>query len=218
MIRLAAIERFGALPTPVRSSGTCATPRRMASRAERLSATSPVISMRPWNGRNPVTTWASSLWPLPATPAMPRISPAPTPGAGEPLGRGGGQAGGGLVHDEDVRAAVEHLQDLDPLLLPDGELPDLGARIHLQAETGRELGHLVVVLRQAQPEARPVAPQEGVLGDGLRGDQGEVLVDHAQTGGDRIARRPEADRAAVPAPPALAGPGEPGDDVHERAL
>src|SRR3989304_5260733 len=77
MIRLSAIERFGALPTPVRSSGTCATPRRMASRAERLSATSPVISMRPWNGRNPVTTWASSLWPLPATPPAPVAPGAP---------------------------------------------------------------------------------------------------------------------------------------------
>ena len=39
-----------------------------------------------------------------------------------------------LVHDQDPRAAVEHLEDLDPLLLADRQLPDLGARIDPQAE------------------------------------------------------------------------------------
>src|SRR5918994_5515664 len=41
--------------------------------------------------------------------------------------------GSRLVQNEDPRAEVEQTQYLHPLLLPDGELPDLGARI--DAET-----------------------------------------------------------------------------------
>ena len=37
--------------------------------------------------------------------------------------------GGRLVEDQDPRLAVERLQDLDPLLLADRELPDARARV-----------------------------------------------------------------------------------------
>ena len=45
-----------------------------------------------------------------------------------------GQDRGGLIHDQDLCAAVEHLEDLDPLLLAHRELPDLGPRVDLQAD------------------------------------------------------------------------------------
>ena len=45
--------------------------------------------------------------------------------------------GGRLVEDEDARAEVEQAQDLDPLLLADGELPDLGARIDAETVAAR---------------------------------------------------------------------------------
>ena len=50
-----------------------------------------------------------------------------------------GEHRGRLVHDQDPGAAVEHLQDLDPLLLADRELPDPGAGVDLQAEPLRQL-------------------------------------------------------------------------------
>ena len=50
------------------------------------------------------------------------------------------------------------------------------------------------------------------------GDQREVLVDHAEAGGDRVARRAERHGLAVDADLARVGLVEPGQDVHERAL
>ena len=226
MIRLSATDRLGELPTPVRSSGTWATPCLIAWPAGRLATSSPPIRMLPRHGRSPVMTCASSPWPLPATAAMPTISPARTssdrprragsprslsavtsstarttsPGAcgdafddlehvaadhppgqvrrrrvgrGEsrrrhdaaahdrdPVGDGHhlaelvadehdaaavgghrperpeqvvdllrGEDGGRLVHDQDPGAAVEELEDLDPLLLADRQLPDLGGGV-----------------------------------------------------------------------------------------
>ena len=40
-----------------------------------------------------------------------------------------GEDGRRLVHDQDAGAAMEELQQLDPLLLTDGELPDVGSRV-----------------------------------------------------------------------------------------
>ena len=44
------------------------------------------------------------------------------------------QHGGRLVEDEDVGAAVERLQDLDPLLLADRDVLDERARVDGEAE------------------------------------------------------------------------------------
>ena len=69
-------------PRRCRSSGTCAmrASRRSSALVERLrssgrpsSLTAPLVA-----GRMPASTSRSSDWPLPATPAMPRISPART--------------------------------------------------------------------------------------------------------------------------------------------
>ncbi len=71
--------RLGALPISLRSSGMCATPRSMAARAERLLTACPCTVTCPLvHLRRPVMTSASSGWPLPATPARPKISPART--------------------------------------------------------------------------------------------------------------------------------------------
>jgi hypothetical protein len=124
----------------------------------------------------------------------------------------------GLVHDEDARTAVEHLENLDALLLPDAELPDLGSRIDPQPELPRKPPDLLLGAAGVQQEARPVEPEEDVLGDRLRWDQREVLMDHAQTGCDRIPRRAERNRQAIDPDLALVRSVEPGEDVHERAL
>ena len=48
------------------------------------------------------------------------------------------QHGGRLVEDEDAGVAVEHLQDLDPLLLADGEPRDAGVERDGEAALGHE--------------------------------------------------------------------------------
>ena len=47
----------------------------------------------------------------------------------------GSEDRGRLVHDQDPGAPVEQLQDLDPLLLADRQLPDPSARVDAQADT-----------------------------------------------------------------------------------
>ncbi len=99
-----------------------------------------------------------------------------------------GEHRGRLVHDQDPGAAVEQLEDLDPLLLTDRELPDLGPRVDPQSELGGQPGDLGFRSARVQAEPGRVQSEQDVLGDRLRGDQREMLVDHAQTGGDRVAR------------------------------
>ena len=48
MIRLSVSDRLGELPTPVRSSGTWATPWRMAWPAERFMTSTPAIVTLPF--------------------------------------------------------------------------------------------------------------------------------------------------------------------------
>ena len=50
------------------------------------------------------------------------------------LGLLGSEDGGRLVEDEDARIAVERLEDLDPLLLADGQGVDPGVGVDLEAE------------------------------------------------------------------------------------
>ena len=71
---------------------------------------------------------------------------------------------------------------------------------------------------QVEPEAWAVEPQQHVLGDRLRRNEREVLMDHADPGGDRVAWRAEVDGTAVDADGALVGPVQAGEDVHQRAL
>ena len=56
-------------------------------------------------------------------------------------GFGWGKDGGRLIEDEDLRAAEEEANDLDPLLLADRELPDIGIGVDIEAEPGREIAH-----------------------------------------------------------------------------
>ena len=51
----------------------------------------------------------------------------------------GSQDGGGLVEDQDVRAPEERLQDLDALLLPNGDPLDLHVGVDGEVERGGEV-------------------------------------------------------------------------------
>ena len=80
--------------------------------------------------RSAIARTSSSLW-LMKTIESPRAVIV-AQRAEELLGLLWRQHGGRLVHDEDGGAAVEHLEDLDPLLLAHRELPDHRARVHCQ--------------------------------------------------------------------------------------
>jgi len=62
------------------------------------------------------------------------------------------QNGRGLIHDQHLGAAIKRLEDLNPLLLADRELPDLGPRIHIQAILLRQISDHSVVLRKIDDE------------------------------------------------------------------
>src|SRR5262245_33069487 len=73
---------------------------------------------------------------------------------------------GGLVEDEDSRAPVEELEDLNPLLRIDREIPDGPLRIHSHAERLRRLEYVALDLRLDQVEVpRRFGAEHDVLGD-----------------------------------------------------
>jgi hypothetical protein len=61
----------------------------------------------------------------------------------------------GLVEDQDAGVAVQRLQDLDALLLADGELPDARVGLHRQAVALGKLGDLLLDEARVQREAGP---------------------------------------------------------------
>src|SRR5712692_8398768 len=74
--RFSATEKWSTRPTPRRSSGIWPTPASLSPRASAaVTSCSPSSTRPPVARRVPASTSTSSLWPLPSTPAIPRISP-----------------------------------------------------------------------------------------------------------------------------------------------
>ena len=75
-MRLSKMLPSGSHPVRRRSSGMCATPSARILRTERPASSCPSTVTRPRYLRtSPHRTSAASFWPLPSTPASPRISP-----------------------------------------------------------------------------------------------------------------------------------------------
>jgi hypothetical protein len=132
-----------------------------------------------------------------------------------------GQHCGRLVENQDAGLAIERLEDLDALLLSDRELPDPCAGIDREPVALPEFPH--APLDRTRPYAErtslaAVIAEDDVFGDGERLDQPEVLVHHADSGVDRIARGGESRWLAVEPDLALVGVVEAGEDVRERRL
>ena len=125
-----------------------------------------------------------------------------------------------LVEHEDVRPAVERLQDLDALLLADGDVLDDRARVDREPEPGGDVlnalrGHVVV---EQDTVVHRLRREHDVLGDRHHRDEHEVLVHHADPALDRGLRRPQLSRLAVDQDLALVRPVEAVEDVHQRRL
>ena len=126
---------------------------------------------------------------------------------------------GRLVEDEDLGAAVERLQDLDPLLHADADRLDAGVGPDREAEPLGELADALLRLALVDERAlRRLSGEDDVLRHGHHRDEHEVLVHHADPRVDRLARRVDAQRFAVQPKLALVRVVEPVEDVHQRGL
>ena len=91
-----------------------------------------------------------------------------------------GQYGGRLIKDKDLIIAVQHLQDLHPLLHTDGDILHLGVHVNGKPVFFRELLHLLpgfFLLQKAQLGV--LRPQDDVIQHGKNINELEVLVHHA---------------------------------------
>src|SRR4029078_9922929 len=113
------------------------------------------------------------------------------------------------------------LQDLDALLLADGELPHARPRVDRDPVALAEPGDVPLDPARTDDEAAslwPVFAEDDVLGDREGRDESEVLVHHADPGVDRVAGR--VTRAGLDVEPdrSLVRPVQPREDVRQRAL
>ena len=122
---------------------------------------------------------------------------------------------GRLVQNEDVRAAVQHLDDLHRLLFGDGHLVGLFGGVDVKPVFGRDLrdffGGAFEVVTLAVADA-----ENDVLGRAEHADQFKMLVHHADFILERILRRVDDDRLAVHEDLAFVGTVDAGDHVHQR--
>ena len=129
------------------------------------------------------------------------------------------QHGARLVEDQDARAAEQHLQDLDALLLADRKIGHQRIGVDRKPVLARQSRQLGAGRRQAASQQRSaLGAQHQVLQHGEGADQHEMLVHHADAVGDGIARVFHADRGAVDADLAGIGVVEAVEDAHQRRL
>ena len=128
-----------------------------------------------------------------------------------------GQHGGGFVQDQDIRPAVQHLDDLQGLLLGDGHIAHQLVGVHVEAVAVADLPHLAAHFLQVQP-ATAFQPQHDVFGRGEHVHQLEMLMDHADAQVERVVGRGDGDLFAVDEDLAAVGEVDAGEHVHQCGL
>ena len=135
----------------------------------------------------------------------------------ELIGLGRGEHGGRLVEDQDLRPAIQRLQDLDALLQADGEIADARIGVDGEAVFTGEPRQFRTRPADAGLQQRPaLGAQRHVLGDAQRRHQHEVLMDHADAGRDRIRRGADADGSPLDPDVPRIGLVEAVEDRHQR--
>jgi hypothetical protein len=115
--------------------------------------------------------------------------------------------------------AVERLQKLDALLLPDREFVDERVGVDREAELVGERANLLRRLPQVYRDGGArFRAEHDVLGHGHRVHQHEVLVHHADAEPDGVVRRLNVPRLAVHHDFARVGRVEAIGDAHHRRL
>ena len=136
----------------------------------------------------------------------------------ELVGLLGGQNGGGLIQDQDVRAPVEDLHDLHRLLLGDGHIVDLLVGVDVKAVFPADLPDLLAGLFHVHAAALILQAQDDVLGGGEDVHQLEVLVDHADAAVEGVLGGGDGHRLVVDIDLPLVGEVDAGEHVHEGGL
>ncbi len=135
------------------------------------------------------------------------------------IGLGRGQHAGGFVEDQDIGLAVKRLQDLDALLVADGQFLDRLVRIDVQLVFGGEFGQELARLGQRWLEKRAfLGAEDDILEYGEVLDQLEVLEDHADAGGDGGLAVGDLGLASLDEDLARVGLVEAVEDRHEGRL
>ena len=131
-----------------------------------------------------------------------------------------GEHGSGLVEDQDVRAPVERLQDLDALLLSDGDVLDPRVRVDGEVELLGQFLDPAPGRREVEHDtcSRRLLREHDVLGDRHHGDEHEVLVHHADAAVDRLPRRTHLRGLPVDEDLAFVRVVQPVEDAHQRGL
>src|SRR5215210_5056172 len=132
----------------------------------------------------------------------------------------GRQHGRRLVEDEDSRAPIERLEDLDPLLLPDAQLVDADARVEREPQLLGEDCDPSLSLASIDDPGRTdgLLAEDDVLGHRQDGHEHEVLMNHPDSATDRVRWVADGDDLAVDPDLTLVRPDEAVEDVHQRAL
>src|SRR6266545_1329319 len=156
--------------------------------------------------RMPISASTSSAWPLPSTPAMPSTSPAWM--VKEMSSR--------TDRPSAARTARSATSSTTLSVTVDSRSSGTGSALPTISSAGRP----GVQPGALDPPDGPVrlAAQDDVLQDSEVVGQHEVLVHHADTGGDRVGGRVEARLPAVHPDGALVRPDHPVEDLHQGRL
>ena len=131
----------------------------------------------------------------------------------------GQQHGGRLVQDQDIRAGIQHLQDLDLLLHTDAQLLHGAVQIQLNAVAGLQLVQRGADLLAVQPGKGAVAADEPYVFHGVQPVyQHEMLVYHADPVAQGLLGRGDANLLSVDKDLARVRPVDAVDHVHQRGL
>ena len=130
-----------------------------------------------------------------------------------------GQHPGGLVEDQDAGAAIERLEDLDPLLQAHRQILDFLVQRHLETIVPGQLAEQFLGRRQALAQVPAVfRAEDDVLQHGEVVHQHKVLVHHAHACGNRILGAMGFEGVAVDQHLASVGVVETVDDAHQGRL
>ena len=123
-----------------------------------------------------------------------------------------------LVEDEQLGAAQNGLHDFHALLAAERQRADTSVGLEVEAVGAAGRADAAGDGGRPQPATGGVPPEHHVLGDRHRGDEHEVLMDHPDAGGERLARRVTAEWPVLEDNRARVGTHHPEEHVHERRL
>jgi hypothetical protein len=125
----------------------------------------------------------------------------------------------GLVENQDLGAAIERLEDFHPLLQPNRKIVDDGVRIDVETVGPAEVGQRRARLGRRRPQQRrALDAQHDVLENAEIIHQHEMLMHHADAGGDGVMRTMDAAGPAADADLPGIGLVVAVEDAHERRL